>query len=198
MVNTLSKLSNLATMSTMSSPSFSPRSDRERHEGLMEMIRVALLGTVRADSEELEDDIDARAGDFHRSPTRSTASIFGFGPFSPRSPPPSPRSRRQPGIFTPVVRRLGPWLRAAASPRRRRQSPIKPSSPPEHIPFHYRRAPSVPSPCRMPTTSPDPLVLSPATKYARFVETWSTAVPKPVFCKGIPVRHRIVNQHINY
>lgn len=99
------------------------------------------------------------AGDFHKSPTRSTNSIFGPSPSLPS--PPSPRSRRQPTLRTPIVHHPGRWLRAAESPRRRRQPRIRSSPTPGPAPFHYRRASSVESPCRMPTVSPLPLVESP-------------------------------------
>ncbi|KAL2436483.1 hypothetical protein ABEF95_011055 [Exophiala dermatitidis] len=102
------------------------------------------------------------AGDLHRSPTRSTNSIFGASPASPT--PPSPRSRRQPTLRTPIVHGAGHYLRAAESPRRRRQPRIVPDPSPGAVPFHYRRAPSVESPCRMPTVSPPPLVKSPRIK----------------------------------
>ncbi|KAK5375434.1 hypothetical protein LTR11_004984 [Exophiala xenobiotica] len=98
------------------------------------------------------------AGDFHRSPTRSTNSIFGPSPSSPN--PPSPPSRRLPTLRTPIVRHAGPWLRAAESPRRRRQPRIRSSPRPGPAPFYYRRAPSVESPCRMPSVSPLPLIKS--------------------------------------
>ncbi len=121
------------------------------------------------------------AGDFHRSPSRSTNSIFGPSPSSPT--PPSPPSRRLPTLRTPIVRHAGPWLRAAESPRRRRQPRIRPSPRPGPAPFHYRRAPSAESPCRvslllgstpstlmslltdglqMPSVSPLPLIGSPS------------------------------------
>lgn len=51
--------------------------------------------------------LNVRAGDFHRSPTRSTASIFGYGPNSPRSSPPPPSFRPQPSARTPVVKHPG-------------------------------------------------------------------------------------------
>ncbi|KAK5409394.1 hypothetical protein LTR06_006967 [Exophiala xenobiotica] len=98
------------------------------------------------------------AGDFHRSATRSTNSIVGPSPSSPT--PPSPPSRRLPTLRTPIVRHAGPWLRAAESPRRRRQPRIRSSPRPGPAPFYYRRAPSVESPCRMPSDSPLPSIKS--------------------------------------
>ncbi|KAI1617079.1 hypothetical protein EDD36DRAFT_415959 [Exophiala viscosa] len=116
-------------------------------------------------SDTSSDKLNYVAGDFNRSPTRSTNSIFGYPPsLLSHISPPSPRSRRQPTLRTPIVRSSlnGPWLRAAESPRRRRQSPIeRPSPTPGPVPFHYRRAPSVESPYRMPSVSPLPLVESP-------------------------------------
>ncbi|KAJ9610636.1 hypothetical protein H2200_005413 [Cladophialophora chaetospira] len=102
--------------------------------------------TPSPSSSPLHDSIDIRAGDFHRSPSRSTASIFGFRNSSPRHTPPSPRSRRVPSSLTPVVKY---------------PDKIDPPSPTEIVPFHYRRAPSFESPTRMPTVSPPPLVASP-------------------------------------
>ncbi|ETI25516.1 hypothetical protein G647_02289 [Cladophialophora carrionii CBS 160.54] len=52
-------------------------------------------------------------------------------------------------------------LRAADSPRRRRQYQIEPASPTEFVPFHYRRAPSPETPCRRRPASPPPPISSP-------------------------------------
>ena len=83
---------------------------RSCHPLVQHLESGAGLGAKTTLSTPFSDDCDSTldlAGKYHRSPTRSTASIFGFGPSSPRCDPPSPSSRRLPTILTPVIKYPG-------------------------------------------------------------------------------------------